>query len=279
MIRRVLEQQKAITQVLSNDRKTRHLTPSWQDIEVLEAIKKSLSPLVEFTDALSGEQYVSVSFVKPTLHLFSTSILAVQEDDTDLSKCIKQKIVDYLKDKYDNAPTQELLDMASALDPRFKLKYVTEENGGSIEAGLTSEMKTVMERALLEPAMMLADNTDAATAGGARKKKRGLGSFFKATKDTAPGPAAPQPDQAIAFELQSYLRAGHWTLRPTHWSGGKYHRNSTHGSPNWLGNIFASQPQVLLGILILATSVPLPQVIVYMLTVLILILIITKHVK
>lgn len=144
MIGRVLEQQKAIAEVLYNDTKNRHLTPSWQDIEVQEAINKSLSPLVEFTDALSGEQYVSVSFVKPTLHLFNTSILAVQEDDTDLAKCIKKKIVGYLNEKYDDAPTQELLDMASALDPRFKLTYVSEDKRGSIEKRLTSEMKTVM---------------------------------------------------------------------------------------------------------------------------------------
>lgn len=100
MIDRVLEQHKAITQVLSSDRKLRHLTLSWQDIDVLEAINKSLSPLVEFTDALSGEKYISVSLLKPTLHLFSNSILEVQEDDTDLAKSIKQKIVDYLNDKY-----------------------------------------------------------------------------------------------------------------------------------------------------------------------------------
>ncbi|KAK1875931.1 Zinc finger BED domain containing protein 1 [Dissostichus eleginoides] len=57
MIDRVLEQQKAIAQVLSNDRKTRHLSLMWQDVDVLEAINKSLSRLVEFTDALSGEKY------------------------------------------------------------------------------------------------------------------------------------------------------------------------------------------------------------------------------
>nr|XP_055053943.1 E3 SUMO-protein ligase ZBED1-like [Misgurnus anguillicaudatus] len=91
MISRVLEQHKAITQVLSSDRKLRHLTLSWQDIDVLEAINKCLSPLVEFTDALSGEKYISVSFLKPTLHLFNSSILAVQEDDTGLAKSIKQK--------------------------------------------------------------------------------------------------------------------------------------------------------------------------------------------
>lgn len=43
-----------------------------------------------------------------------------------------------------NTATQELLDMTSALDPRFKLKYVSEDNRGSIEDRLTAEMKSVM---------------------------------------------------------------------------------------------------------------------------------------
>ncbi|XP_055053943.2 E3 SUMO-protein ligase ZBED1 [Misgurnus anguillicaudatus] len=144
MISRVLEQHKAITQVLSSDRKLRHLTLSWQDIDVLEAINKCLSPLVEFTDALSGEKYISVSFLKPTLHLFNSSILAVQEDDTGLAKSIKQKIVDYLNEKYSNPAIQELLDMTSALDPRFKFKYVSEDNQDSIQDRLTAEMKSLM---------------------------------------------------------------------------------------------------------------------------------------
>ncbi|XP_033988650.1 zinc finger BED domain-containing protein 1-like [Trematomus bernacchii] len=211
MIDRVLEQQKAIAQVLSSDRKTRHLSLTWQDVDVLEAINKSLSPLVEFTDALSGEKYVSVSFFKPTLHLFNNSLLAVQEDDTDLTKSIKKKILDYLNDKYDDAATQELLDMASALDPRFKLKYVSEDNRGSIEASLTTEMRrvmTLMENAPLETAAVPADDTEDAAAAAPKKKKKGLGSFFKATVDQA---AEPQPaleqDKAIALELQSYLQA------------------------------------------------------------------------
>ena len=60
MSERIPEQQKAIAQVISNERKLRHLTLSRQDVDVLEADNKSLSPLVEFTDALSGEKYVSV---------------------------------------------------------------------------------------------------------------------------------------------------------------------------------------------------------------------------
>lgn len=64
MIARVLEQAKA-----------RSLIPTWQDIEVLESIHKVLHPLLEFTDALSGEDFVSISHLKPVIHLLATSVL------------------------------------------------------------------------------------------------------------------------------------------------------------------------------------------------------------
>lgn len=143
MIARVLEQQSAISFVLSADRKARHLVPTWQDVEVLEAVNNSLSPLAEFTDALSGEQYVSVSYVKPVLHLFNNKILAEKDGETELSKCIKKKILDYLNEKFDDPLTQELLDMASAVDPRFKLKYVNENRVEAVKIRLRTEMTSV----------------------------------------------------------------------------------------------------------------------------------------
>lgn len=60
MIERILEQEKAITQVLAADRSTRHLVPTWQDIDVLDSVSKSLGPLLDFTDALSSENCHSV---------------------------------------------------------------------------------------------------------------------------------------------------------------------------------------------------------------------------
>lgn len=89
MVQRVLEQLPAISHVLSSDWKARHLVPTWQDVEVLEAINNTLSPLTDFTDAPSGEQYVRVSSVKLVLHLFETSVVAVQEDDLDLTRSVK----------------------------------------------------------------------------------------------------------------------------------------------------------------------------------------------
>ena len=116
MISRILEQQQALTQVLSADKKLRHLIPTWQDMDVLESVSKSLGPMLDFTDALSGDEYVSVAFVKPVLQLFNTSLLEMQEEDTDLTKNIKTKMLDYLNEKCEDDDTQKLLDMASFLD-------------------------------------------------------------------------------------------------------------------------------------------------------------------
>ena len=44
------QQEDAVRVVLSSDRKTTHLLPTWQDIEVLEPISKALSPIAELTD-------------------------------------------------------------------------------------------------------------------------------------------------------------------------------------------------------------------------------------
>ncbi|KAJ8333618.1 hypothetical protein SKAU_G00416260 [Synaphobranchus kaupii] len=178
MIERVLEQQRAISQVLSTDRKARHLIATWQDTDVLEAINKSLRPLTEFTDALSSEKYVSVSFVKPVLHLFSSSILKVNDDDPGLTTTIKTKILSYLDEKYKDPGTQELLDMASALDPRFKLRY---------EMGPTDPHVETVE-----------------DAPSTSKKKKTLGSFFNTAEGTTPRSSPYQEQQAVASELQSY---------------------------------------------------------------------------
>ena len=107
MIQRFLEQES----VLGSDKKSRHLVPTWQDIDVLESVNKAVRPLLDFTDALSGEAYVTVSYIKPVLHLFKTSLLQPAEEDTELTKTIILNIQQYLNDKYSNHVKDELLDI------------------------------------------------------------------------------------------------------------------------------------------------------------------------
>lgn len=70
----MLEQSKALSQVLSEDRKTRHLVPTWQDTEVLESINNALHSLQDFTDALSGKAYAVMSYLELVLHLLINSV-------------------------------------------------------------------------------------------------------------------------------------------------------------------------------------------------------------
>ena len=141
MMERILEQHQALYDVLSESAKTRHLVPSSSDITVLESVNKAIQPLQEFTDALSGESYVSVSYVKPVLHLMKTELLAETEGDSQLTETIREKILDYMNTKFDDEDTQDLLDMASFVDPRFKITYISSEKVADIKARVLSEMK------------------------------------------------------------------------------------------------------------------------------------------
>ncbi|XP_034076583.1 zinc finger BED domain-containing protein 4-like isoform X3 [Gymnodraco acuticeps] len=106
MIERVLEQEKAISEILKADKKTRCLVPGYNEKDVMESVVKALGPLRDFTDALSGEDYVSVSYVKPVLHLFKEHLLKADDDDTDLSGEMKMTILNYLTDKYKDPKTE-----------------------------------------------------------------------------------------------------------------------------------------------------------------------------
>lgn len=125
MTDRILEQQKALHEVLSEDRSTRHLILGHQDLDVLESVSKALGPLLEFMDALLGEDFVSVSHIKLVLSLFNKTILAPEEDDTDMTKSLKKKMLEYMNSKYEERVTQELLDVASFLDPRHSTLVLT----------------------------------------------------------------------------------------------------------------------------------------------------------
>ena len=85
MIDRILEQETCIRQVLAVDRKNAHLIPTWQDLEVLGSMEAALGQLDDFTDTLSGEQKVTVSVIKPILHILKSKVLKVSEDDGELT--------------------------------------------------------------------------------------------------------------------------------------------------------------------------------------------------
>lgn len=134
----MLEQEQALRQVLAADRKTCHLVPSWQDIEVLESVNKALSPLAEFTDILSGEEYVTVSSLRPLLQHLTETILKEEEDDTRLTKDIKSHVMTNLSQRYEDTQVSELANMAMILDPRFKSDYL-DDNAEAVKEQVVLE--------------------------------------------------------------------------------------------------------------------------------------------
>lgn len=57
---------RLVSQGLGADKTMRHLVPSWQEMDVVESMKKAPDLLKNFTDALPDESYASTSNIKPT---------------------------------------------------------------------------------------------------------------------------------------------------------------------------------------------------------------------
>ena len=201
MIERLLEQEEAIRVVLSADRKASHLIPTWQDIDVLEAINDALSPLAAFTDVMSGEKYVTGSAVIPVTDLLTTSILKEKEDDKTLTNEIRKAIISDLSKRNTSPDVVEVLELASFLDPRFKGKYVTDEE--SIKEVIRSDGMLIYQSATTSNT----PQSSAAAVCPPAKKKRTLGSLLKMGETEETGSSAQVlPGEAINVELSLYLQ-------------------------------------------------------------------------
>ncbi|KAJ8359012.1 hypothetical protein SKAU_G00155370 [Synaphobranchus kaupii] len=113
------------------------------DIAVLESVNAALKPASDFTDVLSGENYVTLSSVKPILQLLTGDVLGPSEEDTILMSDIKVKMCQVLKQKYEAAALQKLLAKACLLDPRYRGNHV--EDLEEIKEELLEEMQGVAE--------------------------------------------------------------------------------------------------------------------------------------
>ena len=171
MICRILEQKDAIRQVLRTDSKSRHLCPSWQDIEVLESLQ------ADFTDSLLGENCVTVSAIAAVLHILKTDVLADSVDDSTLTSDIKKRILEYMENKYEPEDIKILVNVTSYLDPRFCITYID----GDIEE---IRAKIVDEGVLLVESL---NQTSSANSDDQPPpaKKRKLGSWLVKARATA----------------------------------------------------------------------------------------------
>ena len=203
MVSRLLEQEEAVRLVLGSDRKTSHLIPTWQDISVWEAIAKALSPIADLTDFLSGDSHVTVSSIQPVLHNLCYKVLAIEDDDTTLTKEIKKGVVDDLQPRYSGTKVQEFLQMATFLDPRFKTDFVDETE----ELDLLEDAVVDFGMDVMAPPSEPGATTTAAEPPPAKKKK--LVAFLKkqsteSSESTGETSHSRSPLQKLKAEIEAY---------------------------------------------------------------------------
>ena len=204
MVRRLLEQEEAIRVVLSFDRKFAHLVPTWQDIDVLESLSKALSPVADLTDFLSGEKHISISSVLPVLYNLTTKVLVKQDNDTELTKTIKKKIIESLNARYTDSKVKELLEVSTFLDPQFKSDY-TETESETVLIELVS--KYVEEQELTNTLSSDTSNTqDFEEQPEPPPKKRKLLMFLQKTSSNESNQIPSSTTTSlIEKEIESYL--------------------------------------------------------------------------
>ena len=198
MIERILEQEKAIGVVLGSDRKVSNLVLSWQDLDVLTAINAALSPLAEFTDVMSGETYVTGSAISPIIDLLTNSFLNENTDDKPLTNELRQAILLDLQTRNNDPNVVDLLEVCSFLDPRFKTKYIQNEEK--------------VKETIYRDGITINDSTCASTSGQSTshivppgKRKRTLGSLFKVHEDEMDLPTI-SPEQKIKADVLNETR-------------------------------------------------------------------------
>lgn len=208
MIQLLFEQEKAITQILAADQSTRHLVLKWQDTDVLDAVSKALGLLLDFTDALSSKNYVTVSFLRPILHFFSSELLLEKDEDADLTKTIKKSVLDYVTAKYSDPEVAEQINMASFLDPHFCTQHLSQEEILVIKARVVREGGSVSAMPSGPAASTSETSPSAEIAQGQateanQKQRKSLRSFFKQTAAVVCNRVSDT--EKIEAELNSYL--------------------------------------------------------------------------
>lgn len=117
MIRRLLIQREPVTEWALTQSGLQLLTESeWRK---LEGLKDLLLPCEEVCKLLGGETYVTASVILPSLALLKNK-MTVSDDDTNYARKFKEGFYADISSRMSNADTNTALQIATALDIRFK---------------------------------------------------------------------------------------------------------------------------------------------------------------
>ena len=119
MLERILKQQQPLCAALLEIRKT-ELMPSDAEITAMATFLDVMKPIVQITEVIGAEKWVTLSAVRPLLHKLTCKHLVSAPSDSRLKKSLKNAILTNLKSRYTDPDVEDLIDKACFLDPRLK---------------------------------------------------------------------------------------------------------------------------------------------------------------
>ncbi|XP_063291884.1 E3 SUMO-protein ligase ZBED1-like [Pelobates fuscus] len=100
--------------------KEENLILQHDDWSVLQDVVDILKPLAIATSTFTKDQFAGLSLVKPVITSLLYKHLAPNEWDSEFSKIIKKAIHEDLSFKFSDCEVNQVLNLACALDPRFR---------------------------------------------------------------------------------------------------------------------------------------------------------------
>ena len=139
MAERIILMQQQLSATLYAIRKG-DLMPSDSKFIILEEFIATMKPIVEITEAIGREKWVTISTVRPLLHKLLEDYLNCKPLDSKLKKDMKTAMVDSLAGRYVQSALM-FLSISTFLDPRFKLPtFLTDEEKKPLLEFIEAEM-------------------------------------------------------------------------------------------------------------------------------------------
>ena len=238
MIERVLEQQSAVCATLI-DQKRLDLMPQDSEFKIVEKIAKVINRI---TNPAFGEEYVTVSALKPLFHYLVIKLKEDPSDDNvsarittvrstragtgssiaDVTRKAHTAILDDLSSRYQSSLVTMLLCSASFMDPRFKsLPFISTDYRAEVHGNIKQQaIALTNSKSNTEASDKQVAGTDSASGSGSSCKKHKhhdetwsiiLGPMFseeskgKRDSNTSAIDAQDSQEQAVDKEFQKYL--------------------------------------------------------------------------
>ena len=163
MLDRILKQQQPLCATLIEIHKS-ELMPTDSEISLMEAFLTVMKLIVEMTEVICGEKWVTLSIVKPLMYKLIAKHLVPKDSETVFIKTLKNAVLKDLQTRYTNLSVVDILDKACFLDPRFKsLSFYSEAE---------RVIKAVEEVELLASEVLREDMNKSTTSKKAPKAKQ-----------------------------------------------------------------------------------------------------------